>query len=183
MADIMKARLQTPVDDAGHRDDIHLITDVDAVVYDDQTTLKEYLDRIQGVVNSNKHALAKAGGIYLATTGSELGTSANILFAEIINCTETSIDTKHRGQNRAAKGSVDYIYTTIDPVEIADLTDEEKVDAGYKEVVSVTGLAENEREFDSLLMINIEDLKAYDSTQVWYTGTWIKKEAVSSESE
>ena len=29
----MKARLQTPVDAEGHRDDIHLITDVDAVVY------------------------------------------------------------------------------------------------------------------------------------------------------
>lgn len=53
MATKIISRLQTPADADGKRTDIHLITDSDAVIVDDNTTLTERLNQIgTGVVVS-----------------------------------------------------------------------------------------------------------------------------------
>lgn len=46
-------RLQGPPDENGVRDELHPITDVDCVIYNDETTLKEKIESIgEGIVVS-----------------------------------------------------------------------------------------------------------------------------------
>ena len=179
MADIMKARLQTPVDDEGHREDIHLVTDVDAVVYDDDNTLKEFLDKIQRKINDVSNQLENAGSIYLATSGSEPTDSSMMLFAEIINAGDMDNidDITHNGVNRADMDTVDYYYERATPEAIQGLTRDEMVGRGWKQIVSIPALIEQEITFDPLTMINIRDMVAYNKNQqgVWTQGTYVRK--------
>lgn len=50
MAERQACRLQSPADDNGNRTDLHPITSVDEVIYDDNTTLREKMEDIAEVV-------------------------------------------------------------------------------------------------------------------------------------
>jgi len=186
MADIMKARLQTPVDAEGHRDDIHLITDVDAVVYNDETTLKEFLDNMQTLIESVTNKISNAGSIYLATSGSEPTDSSMMLFAEIINAAALDNgDVAHSGINNADMDAVDYVYERASSSSIQGLTREQMISRGWKEIVSIPSLIDQNKEFDPLTMVNIEDMIAYNKNikGAWTQGTYVRKVPRESQSE
>ena len=178
MADIMKARLQTPVDDEGHREDIHLVTDVDAVIYDDATTLKEYLDRMYNLIDGVSNRVANVGTMYLATSGSESTDTSMMLFAEVINAgAMDNVDVAHTGVNNASKDVVDYVYETASSEDIQDLTREQMIARGWKEIVTMASLIDQGKSFDPLTMINIEDMIAYNNNVrgLWTQGTIVRK--------
>lgn len=53
MNEAYTARLQTPADENGNRMDIHLVTDADSVIVDENTTLKEKLGQM-GIIMSKE---------------------------------------------------------------------------------------------------------------------------------
>lgn len=54
MAERIIGRLQSPADENGVRHDIHLITTADAVIYNDEYTLKDKMDQLEPTLSKTK---------------------------------------------------------------------------------------------------------------------------------
>ena len=56
MSERIIGRLQTPADENGVRIDVHPITDASAVIYDDDNTVRDKIDRLTPTISKNKPA-------------------------------------------------------------------------------------------------------------------------------
>lgn len=150
MAQKMRGRMQTPADDQGNRIDIAVVTDVDAVVYDDEQTLHEYLDSLQSNVDNNTSRLNNNGQVILSTMEPSEAEPGFYFFAEI---------------NKPRKDDVDYKYN-----KYSSLPDDLIKSLGARKIV-----ANGEENFDPVSMIKIGDLAAYDPNDEWEINTYVVK--------
>jgi hypothetical protein len=145
MATKMRARLQTPVDENGNRKDIALLTDVDSVMVDNDTTLHTYLDGLKTSISDNTTRIDNAG----VMTISVLEPTNNGIWAEIKN---------------PSKDDVDYTYL----VAAGEVSTEWAKNWGARMIV-----ADNADDYNSATMIKISELNAYDPDIDWEIGKYV----------